>query len=172
MRLASDSSSSREKRPKPRRLDKTATVESDAHRRTPVVVYSRPSPVPHFCRSQPVRMASRWSQSKVRPGCASSFRGRAGNQSQERIRGVPTKAPAGRRDRVADDGNRRQVRRSQTHGLGLADIGNLSRLKAHDRGSHGIDRNGISARDDRAQRERVGRAWVLRPPWRRSRRSD
>ena len=80
-------------------------------------------------------------------------RGGTGNQSQERIQGVPTEAVAGCGDRVAEDSDRRQVRRAQTHDLGLAEVGDLSRFEAHDRGSHGIDGDGIGARNDRAQRK-------------------
>jgi hypothetical protein len=66
---------------------------------------------------------------------------------------MSAKAAPGFRDRVADDGYRRQVGCSQAHDLRLAEIGDLPRFEAHDRRSHGINRDGICASDNRDQRD-------------------
>ena len=74
---------------------------------------------------------------------------------------MAAKSAAQLRHGVADDGDGRQVGRTQAHRLRLAQVANLHRLEAHQRRSHRVDRDGIIARDHRAQRHAAAIPWTL-----------
>ena len=104
-----------------------------------------------FASEAPVG-CGRWTIGVPKCGCGSAGWARAGaGQPEERVGGMAAES-AGRRDRVADDRDGREVGRAQSRGLGQSKVGDFHRLETHHRRGHRINRDGIGAGDDRAQR--------------------